>query len=37
MQREWLRKFMYADGLKFEYILEEIHWYGWYSNWYKWN
>jgi hypothetical protein len=25
MQREWLRKFMYADGLKFEYVLEEIH------------
>ena len=25
MQREWLRKFMYADGLKFEYTLEEIH------------
>jgi len=25
MQREWLRKFMYSDGLKFEYILEEIH------------
>lgn len=25
MQREWLRKFMYSDGLKFEYTLEEIH------------
>ena len=25
MQREGLRKFMYADGLKFEYVLEEIH------------
>ena len=25
MQREWLRKFMYADGLKFEYVLEEMH------------
>lgn len=25
MQREWLRRFMYSDGLKFEYILEEMH------------
>ena len=25
MQREWLRRFMYSDGLKFEYTLEEMH------------
>lgn len=24
MQREWLRRFIHSDGLKFEYIIEEI-------------